>query len=323
VKIQVNENSMKQFPKPIPLPDAVNKARFQREHDIVKSAFLGVLIRLIIIAFELLGVYLYGSSSLLLDAFSSLLDVAATIVLILCIKLAARPPDREHPFGHGRYEPLIGLQLGLILVLVGAVMIFQQTFQLTNESNNIEALNPLAWMIPFCAVILLEICYRIVIHTSRKQNSPALAADAFHYRIDGLTSVFATIALLLGAFIPQWSHKFDHIGAVCIACFMGAVGLYAARKNLNQLLDHIPSKEYFEKVRLAALKVEGVKDTEKIRIQLYGPDAHVDIDVEVNPDLTVEFAHSISQKVRAEIQKDWPAVQDVTVHIEPFYPNDH
>lgn len=64
-------------------------------------------------------------------------------------------------------------------------------------------------------------------------------------------------------------------------------------------------------------------DTEKTRIQLYGPDAHVDIDIEVDPELSVQKAHKISQEVRIEIQKAWPAVRDVTVHIEPYYPNDH
>jgi divalent metal cation (Fe/Co/Zn/Cd) transporter len=76
-------------------------------------------------------------------------------------------------------------------------------------------------------------------------------------------------------------------------------------------------------VKEAALKVEGVLATEKVLIQSYGPDAHVDIDIEVAPNLSVEVAHKLTQKVRAEIQKAWPAVRDVIVHIEPYYPGDH
>jgi divalent metal cation (Fe/Co/Zn/Cd) transporter len=89
------------------------------------------------------------------------------------------------------------------------------------------------------------------------------------------------------------------------------------------MMDRIPNPRFFEKVKNAARSVDGVEETEKIRIQLYGPDAHVDIDIEVDPHLTVEVAHKISQQVRAEIQKKWTAVRDVTVHVEPYYPNDH
>lgn len=95
------------------------------------------------------------------------------------------------------------------------------------------------------------------------------------------------------------------------------------RDNLHQLLDRIPATHYFDTVKQAARRVKGVFGTEKIRIQLYGPDSHVDIDIEVEPEMSVLAAHEISQQVRVEIQKDWPAVRDVTVHIEPFYPNDH
>ena len=104
---------------------------------------------------------------------------------------------------------------------------------------------------------------------------------------------------------------------------MIVMGVYAVRNNLHQLLDRVPDAHFFDTVTKAAKIVPGVLDTEKIRIQLYGPDAHVDIDVEVDPQLSVEKAHEISQKVRVEIQKEWPAVRDVTVHIEPYYPNDH
>lgn len=309
-----------QFPKKIPLPSSITRERNSRKKEIQRTAFYGILIRLAIILFELGGVYWFGSSALLMDAVASLFDVAATAVLIFFVWLAARPPDYEHPFGHGRYEPLIGLQLGLLLVVVGGWAFLQQGSLLSLESHPID---PKAWLVPLLAVILLEGCYQIVSYTARKRHSPALAADAYHYRIDALTSLFATVALALGAIFPSLSHVLDHWGAILIALLMIVLGVIAARKNLDQLMDRIPEEKFFMLVKHAALKVQGVHDTEKTRIMLYGPDAHVDIDIEVDPHATVEVAHALSQKVRAEIQKAWPAVRDVTVHIEPYYPNDH
>jgi len=257
-----------------------------------------------------------------MDAIASFLDVISTLVLVISIKMAGKPPDEEHPFGHGRYEPLVGLQLGLILAVVGCGLIIHQAFHIVEVPHHL-ILDKRSWIFPFVALILLEGCYHFVKKVAKIQNSPALAADAYHYRIDSITSLFATIALVLAAYFPEWSLTFDHLGAMVIAGLMIGLGLYAAKNNLNQLMDRNPSPAYFNQVRQAALTVEGVKDTEKIRIQLYGPDAHVDIDIEVDPALTVAVAHKISQKVRVAIQKQWPAVRDVTVHVEPYYPNDH
>jgi cation diffusion facilitator family transporter len=313
---------MSQFPDPISLPRFVPEDRLKRDRQVVSAATYGVFIRSLIIGFELLGVYYYGSSSLLVDAISSGVDVLSSILLIIFIKIAAKPPDANHPFGHGRLEPLAGLQLGLLMLFVGGFMIFQQVFALNIVTPPAEIQSNL-WMIPFVALILLEISYRIIMKVAKKRHSPALEADAFHFRIDAMTSLLATVALLLGSFFPGTSLFIDHVGAIVIALLMIGIGVMAARNNLHQLMDHVPDQEFFDKVQKAAMRVEGVLDTEKIRIQMYGPDAHVDIDIEVAPLLPVEDAHVISQKVRAEIQKEWTAVLDVTVHIEPFYPHDH
>ncbi len=311
---------MDHFPPKLKLPKHVKQTRVLREKSLLLSATYGIIIRMGIILFELVGVWFYGSASLLLDAVASLVDIASSLLLVLFIKLANRPPDSNHPFGHGRYEPLVGLQLGLMLIGIGGFVGIQQIFYATESG---EPIDPRTFLFPLVAMIFLEICYRILNRTAKEQDSTALAADAVHYRVDAITSLFATIALLFAAVAPAWGHFIDHLGAIAIAGFMIVTGIIASRNNLNQLMDHVPDKSFFDRVKKAAHLVDGVQETEKIRIQFYGPDAHVDIDVEVAPDLTVELAHKISQKVRFEIQKEWPVVRDVTVHVEPYYPNDH
>jgi cation diffusion facilitator family transporter len=286
------------------------------------TARRGILLRGCIILAELCGFFFLNSSALLVDALSSLVDIASSLFLILCIRVADKPPDRHHPFGHGRFEPIAGLQLGVLLAGIGATMFVQQLLALSHERVGV-VIEPYTWLIPLGAVILLELAYQHLKRTAKKQHSPALLADAVHYRIDGINSLFAMVALLFAAYFPHYSGLCDHLGAIVIAFLMVGIGVFAARNNLHQLLDRIPPEEYFEKVRKAALSVEGVLCTEKIRIQLYGPDAHISIDIEVAPDLSVEIAHEITQRVRAAIQREWPSVRDVIVHVEPFYPDDH
>jgi cation diffusion facilitator family transporter len=256
------------------------------------------------------------------DAFSSLIDVIASLLIILCIQLAYRPPDEDHPFGHGRYEPISGLLSGVFLCFTGGVFIIQQAHGAIQE-NAQGHLVSYGWIFPFICMIILEYSYRLLVQIAKQEHSTALAADAMHYRIDSVTSLFATLALLIAAYVPQWSFFADHAGAIAIALFMLVNGFLVSRANFNQLIDKAPAQEFFELVKQAALKTKGVQEVEKIKIQQYGPDAHVDIDIEVFPELSVDKAHKISQHVRLEIQKAWPAVQDVTVHIEPFYANDH
>ena len=313
---------MSKYPKPLSVPKSVEVSRNNRQKQIISASKLGIVIRIFVILFELTGVLFINSSALFLDAISSLMDVVSSLFLIFCFKLAQRPPDDDHPFGHGRYEPFGGLSLGVLLVILGGIMFFQQFLNLFQGELH-RQIHSWAWIFPAVAMGVLEIAYRFMIHTAKQEKSPALIADAVHYRIDSLTSLFATLALVTASIWPTWSLVLDQIGAILIALFMIALGIFTSRKNFHQLMDKVPDLECFECVQQAALKTTGVKGTEKIRIQQYGPDAHINIDIEVNPSLTVEKAHRISQQVRVEIQKAWPAVRDVIVHIEPYYPNDH
>ena len=313
---------MPRFPDPLFLPQEVYDSRRQRYQDVLRAAKWGISFRIFVILFELIGVFYIHSSAVFLDAISNVADVLSSLSLVFCIMLAQRPPDRNHPFGHGRYEPFGGLFLGVFLSTLGGVMLIQEILNLYQEPVH-HVIHAWAWIFPAIAMAALEIAYRILMHAAKKIESPALVADAMHYRLDSLTSFFATVALGVAAFSPQWGWMIDHLGAMLIALFMVMTGIIAARDNFHQLMDRVPDEKFFDLVRQAALKTEGVQETEKIRIQQYGPDAHVNIDIEVDPLLSVAKAHRVSQKVRREIQKAWPSVRDVTVHIEPYYANDH
>lgn len=313
---------MSKFPKDIPLDRSIIKSRLARRKKLLMSARRGVMLRAVIILAEFLGFAIFGSSTLLLDALSNSVDALASITLIWCIHQADQPPDEEHPLGHGRFEPIAGLLIGFLLVFLGVISSMEQ-IRLIFAGEAAKQIPTIAIVIPMLAVILLEICHQILKKAAKQKQSPALLADAAHYRIDAMTSFFALVVLCLVALFPQHAHIFDHLGALSIAIFMIVVGVIASRKNISQLIDRSPPKEMYEKVHEAALKVPGILATEKLRLQVYGPDAFVAIDVEVDPELSVEESHKITQKVRRSIQKAWPSVRDVIVHVEPYYPGDH
>ncbi len=310
------------FPDPVKLPETVEITRRKRCEAITHSVKIGTAVRLFIISAELFGVLWYGSATLLLDALATCVDVISSILLIVFIRLAERPPDDDHPFGHGRYEPLAGLHLGLFLIVIGVSMAAKQSFNLYTEEHQ-ELLGTYLWLIPAMAVVLLEFAYRYMRRVAEETKSAALFAEAAHFRVDIITSIVALFALGFASVYTNSGQVFDHFGAIIISIFMIGLGLIAAKENLQQLMDKKPDDKYFETVRTAACRTAGVEDVEKIKIQLFGPDAHVSVDIEVQPDLSVFDAHEITQHVRAEIQKDWPSVRDVIVHVEPYFPGDH
>lgn len=315
-------NGLDVFPDALELSDNVTLARRRRTARLMHVAWVGILVRLFVIAMELVGLWFLGHSVLLVDALASCADVLTSLAILFAIRLAEQPPDEDHPFGHGRYEPLAGFQLGVLILIVGIGTFAYQLVAAISHAQS-EVIGWVSWMIPLFAAVLLEVTCRVVLRMARQENSSAMIAEAYHYRVDAITSFVATLGLLIASQIPVYGHLIDHITAMILAVIMIYLGWVAARENLHELTDKLPDQKYFDQVRASAMKVEGVLDVEKVRIQTAGPDAHVNIDIEVNPSETVDQAHLTAQQVRHQIQLDWPTVREVVVHVEPYYEADH
>jgi len=310
------------FPEPLTLSDDVSRIRNRRTSRLIKVSWLGISVRCFVILMEMIGLWFLGHSVLLVDALASGADVLTSLAILFAIRLAEQPPDEDHPFGHGRYEPLAGFQLGLLILVVGIGMFAYQLFAAISHVQS-EVIGWVSWTIPLTAALLLELTCRIVFKMARQEKSSAMLAEAYHYRVDAITSLVAAFGLIIASQIPGYGHLIDHITAMILSVFMVCLGWVAARENLNELTDKIPNQDYFDRVISSAMKVGGVLEVEKVRIQTAGPDAHVNIDIEVDPDETVDHAHLIAQQVRHQIQLDWPTVREVVVHVEPYYEADH
>jgi cation diffusion facilitator family transporter len=322
IKTNNYSDPFREFPEPVKLPEAVDVARATRTSRLVGVSTIGVAVRLLIIGIEFAGFWVWGYSVLLVDAVASLADVVASVAIIIAIKIAERPPDEDHPFGHGRFEPLAGMQMGILICMLGGGVIAQQFFAVFTEATS-GNVNVWVAVIPLSAAVIFELICRMILRIGRREHSTALISEAYHYRVDGVTSLLAAAGLLVASAVPQFSNLVDHLGAMLLAAIMLALGATAVWQNVHQLLDRVPDPKWFERVRASAEKVEGVLDIEKVRMQCAGPDTHVDIDIEVDPRQTVSEAHVITQHVRAQIQTDWPAVREVVVHVEPYYAGDH
>jgi cation diffusion facilitator family transporter len=257
----------------------------------------------------------FGNSfALIADAIESTADVFSSFLVLIGLKYAKRPPDANHPYGHGKVEPLI------TFVVVGFLCV-SATFIAVESIHKIMTPHkvPKAYTLWFLAAIIVikELSYRFVVKRSVETGSGSLKADAWHHRSDAITSLCAfigiSIALMLG---DEYASADDWAALVSSALiFMNAYLIF--RPALGEIMDENLHHVFIDKIREVSEEVPGVVRLEKILVRKSGMRYWVDIHVHVEGALTVDAGHTIAHEYKAHLMESLPEIEDVLVHIEP------
>jgi cation diffusion facilitator family transporter len=254
------------------------------------------------------------STAVLADGLESTGDVFSSGFVLLGLTLAAKPPDENHPYGHGRVETLTGLLLGLILSAGGALISFGSFERLGTPHQ------PLALFViwPLIASLVAKSSMAVFkFRHGRKIGSTALAADAWHDTTDSISAVTALIAVMLGLLNPVRFSDADRYGGFVVGLIVISAGIRVARDTALQLMDTMPDDHMMERIRAAACTVAGARGVEKCFARKTGLRYHVDLHLEVDPEMTVRQSHEIAHEVRERILATLDWVADVLVHVEP------
>ena len=254
-----------------------------------------------------------GSTSVISDGCEAAADVFSSGLVYAGLLLASRPPDYEHPYGHGRYETLAGLAVGALLLLTGAV-IFWNGWIRFHESNalRVYALYPL-----FAAFFLKIALAGTKFRVGKKIDSSALKADAWHDITDLISTVVAFTAVILTLIDPRRFGTADHIGGMVIGLIIFFLSIRVVRQTVGQLIDTMPEPSRLAAIRRVALAVPGTLGIEKCFARRTGLKYHVDLHLEVDPEMSVRESHEIATEVRRHIKGQLRWVADVLVHVEP------
>jgi cation diffusion facilitator family transporter len=260
-----------------------------------------------------LGWYTH-SFSLVADGIESAGDVVASVILWLGLRIAAEPADENHPYGHGRVEILAGQAIGAFLIASGVLLGRQAIEQMgqTQQAPHVLAVAPL--VVSIAVKLLLARKKRMA---AVEYRSAAMEADAANDWLDVLSGTIALVALGLNVALPGVFGQADRIGGLLIAGLVVYLGFSVLRQSSWELLDTMPPAGMLEEIRRAALGVEGTLGVEKCRARKTGFQYHVDLHLEVAPELSVREAHEISGAVRSAVKQQVKWVADVLVHIEP------
>ena len=256
---------------------------------------------------------LSGSVALVAESSHTLSDVLTSTITAIGFRIGMIPPDSNHPFGHGRAEPLTGLVIVVFLLIV-AFEILSEVYRKLVIGG---VLAPPDMSAAAMAVIGIGANLAMTIYMMRagkKINSPAIIADAQHQKVD----IFSCSAILIGVIGSRLGMPvLDPIVAIFISIMVLKTAFDIGRKNINNLMGTLPSKEILVDIKKAALSVEGVFGIHKVRINYMGPYASLDLHIEVMDDLTLKEAHKIAHNVEKKIIESVDVVTMVNIHVCP------
>lgn len=255
-----------------------------------------------------------NSYALIADAIESTADIFASFMVLFGLKYAKRPADENHPYGHGRIEPLITFVVVAFLV-VSATVIAYESIKNINTPHGL----PKPWTLIVLGAIILwkEISYQIVIRKSRETNSTSLKADAWHHRSDAITSVMAFFGIGIALYMGEGYETADDWAALAASGFILYNCYHIFRPALGEMMDEQVYHELVEKVRALSVQVEGVHGTEKCMVRKSGMKYHVDLHAIVDGGISVREGHEIAHQVKDYLQSQLPEIGHVLIHVEP------
>jgi cation diffusion facilitator family transporter len=254
------------------------------------------------------------SHALIADAAESSADILSSIIVWRALVVAAEPADREHPYGHGKAEPLAAATVAVMLWVAAAGIILKSMQDLALPRATPRAFT---LFILIAVVVVKEILFRFVSREAGSVQSIVVYADAWHHRSDAVTSLAAAIGItfaLLGG--PELSFA-DDAAAIVAGLIIASNGWKLLGPALNELMDAAPGVALVAQIKTAASQVAGVQRIEKCIVRKAGFEYFVDMHVEVDPQWTVRQAHEIAHQVKNRVREAVPSVHDVLVHIEP------
>lgn len=253
------------------------------------------------------------SSAIIADGFHSLSDVLSTFVVIAGLKISSKEADKEHQYGHEKYESVFAKILSVLLLLTGAFILFE-SFKILISGSFTKPKN-IALFAALISIIVKEGMYWYTIKIARKIQSISMEADAWHHRSDAFSSI-GTFIGVLGAKLGF--PALDPIAGIVVSILIIKVGIDLYIKSVKELTDESASEELIIQMKEKIYSIEGVEEIKSLKSRIFGNKIYVDLEVFVNQDITVKEGHDIAEKVHDKLENDIKDIKHCMVHVEPW-----
>ncbi|MHC4673918.1 MAG: cation diffusion facilitator family transporter [Planctomycetota bacterium] len=280
----------------------------------MRITLIAVVVNILLAAVKGIAGIVGNSYALIADAVESTMDIISSLVVWSGLRIASVPPDKEHPYGHGKAEPLAAIVVALALVGAGIGIAIQSIREIAHPSL---APAPFTLFILVGVIITKETLFRSVFKVGEDIDSTAVKTDAWHHRCDVLTSISVFIGISVALIGGEGYESADDWAALFISGIIALNGYRLIRPAVAEVMDAAPPADMEADIRQVASAVEGAIELHKCFIRKTGLHYYVDIHVKVDGSLPVRRGHEIAHQVKEALRASNPKISDVLVHVEP------
>lgn len=291
----------------------VSEDEFQRVAN--KVSFVTIIGNILLSVMKLIVGFIAHSNAMISDAIHSASDVFNTFVVIIGIKLASKKADKEHPYGHERLECVAAIVLSMVLFITGLGIGATALKNITSgDYNNIAVPGILALIAAIISIISKEAMYWYTRYNAKKIDSSALMADAWHHRSDAFSSIGALIGIA-GARLGF--PIMDSIASLIIFVFIIKAAYDIFKDAIDKMVDHACDDDTVNQIRECVMKHEDVLGIDMLQTRIFGNKIYVDLEIATDGSYTLSKAHTIAESVHDDIEKSFPKVKHIMVHVNP------
>ena len=291
----------------------VSEDEFQRVAN--KVSFVTIIGNLLLSVMKLIVGFVAHSNAMISDAIHSASDVFSTFVVIIGIKLASKKADKEHPYGHERLECVAAIVLSMVLFITGLGIGATALKNITSgDYNNIAVPGILALIAAIISIISKEAMYWYTRYNAKKIDSSALMADAWHHRSDAFSSIGALIGI---AGARMGFPVMDSIASLIIFVFIIKAAYDIFKDAIDKMVDHACDDDTVNQIRECVMKHEDVLGIDMLQTRIFGNKIYVDLEIATDGSYTLSKAHVIAESVHDDIEKSFPKVKHIMVHVNP------
>lgn len=291
----------------------VAEDEFQRVAN--KVSFVTIIGNILLSVMKLIAGFIAHSNAMISDAIHSASDVFSTFVVIIGIKLASKKADKEHPYGHERLECVAAIVLSMVLFITGFGIGAAALKNITSgDYNNIVVPGVLALVAAIVSIVSKEAMYWYTRYNAKKIDSSALMADAWHHRSDAFSSIGALIGIA-GARLGF--PIMDSIASLIIFVFIIKAAYDIFKDAIDKMVDHACDDATVNKIRECVMKHDDVLGIDMLQTRIFGNKIYVDLEIETDGSYTLSKAHTIAETVHDDIEKSFPKVKHIMVHVNP------
>lgn len=299
--------------------ESIDEKDLSREKKIYRVTFLGSIVNFLLLIFKFAAGIIGHSAAMIADAVHSLSDFITDIIVVVFVHLSSKPQDKEHDYGHGKYETMATVIVGAVLFIVGLGIMKNGASSIWSFIHGETLPEPgmLALIAAIISIVLKELLYRYTAAKGKELNSEAVTANAWHHRSDALSSIGTAVgiggAILLG---DNW-RVLDPIAAVIVSVFIMRVAIKLIAPGLGELMEKsLPEKDEKE-IEEILLSFPEVSDPHHLRTRRIGNYCAVDVHVRMDKDMTLEKVHSITVSMESRLRQKLGDHTIINIHVEP------